>query len=94
MGVDDDTVSTFFGQTYKNSLNYIAMGLKLDLTSHRTNSHIKLNGSLNQKSSSGQILALCIDLVVWAMGFRPAVNFLSGGKVSQSLSLLSSLHPS
>ena len=36
---------------------------------------------LNQKSSSGQILALCIDLVVWAMGFRPAVNFLSGGKV-------------
>ena len=89
MGVDDDTVSTFFGQTYKNSLNYIAMGLKLDLTSHRT----QLNGSLNQKSSSGQILALCIDLVVWAMGFRPAVNFLSGGKVSQSLSLLSSVRP-
>ena len=70
------------------------MGLELDLTSHRTNSHIKLNGSLNQKSSSGEILALYIDLVVWAMGFQPAVNFLSEGKVSQALSLLSSLHPS
>ena len=93
MGVDDDTVSTFFGQTYKNSLNYITMGFKLDLTSHRTNSHIKLNGSLNQKSSSGQILALCIDLVVWTMGFWPAVSFSSGGKVSQSLSLLSSVRP-
>ena len=49
---------------------------------------------LNQKSSSGQIWPLYMDLVVWAMRFRPAVNFLSGGKVSQALSLLSGLHPS
>ena len=49
---------------------------------------------LNQKSSSVQIWPLYMDLVVWAMRFRPAVNFLSGGKVSQALILLSGLHPS